>query len=267
MKTPDAPASNNNRTDNFRRYRDPDHPPFQPNDYVTLTWGRKNSLWVVSLTRRGAKFLRDHFADTPDDELIRQLGAPISYATFRRLVAKMHLRKSKAYMQRIQAYAVERSRIICTAFGIYEAMRGKPIPGHEKHAFKPGQSRRDRYGDEKEAAICAKISKTRRALIRRERLRILSGEPQRTRLLLTRDKPAYNARARLIHTYHYRPTEPGTIAPTTFTWDEHTTRRPKLEERYAQRHHFQFIPPLEAEPSESVTSEPSHPWETNPPSS
>lgn len=257
MKTPDAPASNNKPTDTFRRYRDPNHPPFQPNDYVTLSWGRKNSLWVISLTRRGAKYLRDHFADTPDEELIRQLGAPISYTTFRRIVTKMHLRKSKAHLQRIQAHAAERAHVICTAFGIYEARRGQPVPGHEKNGFKPGISRRDRYGDEMEAAICAKISKSKQSLIRRERLRILSGEPQQTRLNLTREGAAtYNARARLLHTHHYRPTEPDIVAPTTFTWDEHTHRRPKLEESYAKRFRFQFIPPQEANPSEPVTSEP-----------
>ena len=233
-------------TSPFHSYRNHDNPPFQPNHLVTLQWYQPSHIWRIKLTRKGAAYLREHYPNTTDEELLQQLGVPISLSTLHRIALKMHLHKSQEHKQRIQARAAKRAQAICIAFGLYEAQKGKPVPGHEKNFFKPGQSRLDRYGAEKEAAIVAKIKKTRAALIRRERLRILSGEPQRTHLRLTSNKYASFARHRLLRIHHYQlaPHQDDPIAPTTFTWDSHTTRRPILEERYATLHHFRFIPPL-----------------------
>lgn len=228
------------------RYRDPDHMPYEPSTYVTYEWRHHPGIWQIKLTAKGRKLLRTIYPDHKDVDVMAQLGVPISRTAFKRIVRSLKLHKSAAHMAAMRDIAQRRAKVISLAFGLYEEksrrMKGHVI-GDGSTCFKPGETNATRYGAERAKAIHQKIGLTRRAIFRRERLRILSGEPQQTHLLIGLKRPASCARHRLLRVNHYLPADPEAYAPTSFTWDEHTRRRPLLEERYAHRHDFRFIPP------------------------
>ena len=219
--------------------------PHEPSPYVTYEW--HSQCWKTTLTPAGRKFMRQHYPDSRDEDLIPQLGVPIGRRTYIRLARRLKLRKSAAHMAAMRHKAMKQAYAINLAFGLFEErsrqLKGRRIPGAEKHQFKPGETHADRYGEERAREIYAKTAATHRSLIRRERLRVLSGEPQQTHLRVMRHEAASSARYRLLRIHHYRPADPEESVPTSFTWDADTTRRPRLEERYARRHDFRFLPP------------------------
>lgn len=235
------------------RYRDPDHMPYEPSPYVTYEWRHHPGIWGIKLTAKGRKLLRDIYPDHKDADVMAQLGVPISRTAFKRIARRLKLHKSAAHMAAMRDLAQKRAKVISLAFGIYEE-RSRRMKGHVigdgSTCFKPGETNATRYGAERAKAIHKKIGLTRRAIYRRERLRILSGEPQQTHLRIGLNRPATSARHKLLRICHYLPADPEAFVPTAFTWDEHTRRRPRLEERYAHRFDFRFIPPQDVEADE-----------------
>lgn len=129
-------------------------------------------------------YLRAHYADTKNAELLVAVGLPKnSYRTLRRLASELGLRKSEAFMTACQRHAAK-----CAG----DALRGVGNAGKRNlllsvpHRFKPGVTNMERLGAEGERRRAEKSAASRRETVRKERIRIKWGLEQRTRMVLVR---------------------------------------------------------------------------------
>ncbi|MGN1211361.1 MAG: hypothetical protein ACI4TM_06720 [Candidatus Cryptobacteroides sp.] len=148
-------------------------------DFRKILCGKKE------LTDKELDWLVKKFGNTDNWELADQLG--ISESTLHRLARRFGLKKSKAFMRRCQQESAKAAKYIRDKYGLNEAQRGvysENLQKGKKYQFKAGLNNRQRNGEENERNRIISSTITRRETIRRERLRIKAGLPQKTKLKL-----------------------------------------------------------------------------------
>ena len=139
---------------------------------------RRSPYVRVTLTPEQREWLRDNYADTPNDDIMARLG--LKFATLHRLARAYGLTKSEEYVlgcrRRNQRLAVKANKRNNWPPKGYRIPNARP--------FQKGVTNHMRLGPEREAERRRKIGETRRATIAAERRRILFGLGQRTKMKL-----------------------------------------------------------------------------------
>lgn len=144
----------------------------------------------ITFTEAQVAWLVANFADTKNDELCERLGCGGS--TLHRWARKLGLTKSRDYMANCNRASLEACWEHNKIFG-NDGKRNLIVHG-VKYRFKKGTTNVDRLGVEAEKRRMQKSVISRNETIRRERMRINWGLPQRTRLKLTSNKSQISTR-------------------------------------------------------------------------
>lgn len=145
-----------------------------------------------TLTEREVAWIVQHYKHTRNEDIMRRFD--IGESTLHRLARKHGLRKSRQQMRKMQAAAAETARQTCVDYGVYEQtaermrqkMRdlhasGEYFPG----GFKPGVSNKDRMSPRRYRETVARAHAKRNETIRKDRLRLSWGLPQKSRMRLS----------------------------------------------------------------------------------
>lgn len=214
-------------------------------DYIAYPRGWQKDRKAVLIGNRNGKTLTDrqvqwivnHYRNTKNDDIMAKFG--IGESTLHRVARKYGLTKTRQYMKKVQRNATEHAWDACRRYGIYEETairmkqeaeerkaRGERIPG----SFMPGQSNRDRLSKKRFKELYEKLGKKRRETIRKERLRMHWGLPQKTRLNLNYNGYTDKDRKRSVHRTIFR--KAGYIVEygdNVVYYEEHTERHPRME--------------------------------------
>ena len=134
------------------------------------------------LTDDQKDYLVRHFKDTDNEYLALRLG--ISESTLHRYARRWELKKSRAHCRRMQQEAAMAAKASHLAHGTYPP-KGYRIPRSEEFQFKPGETNLQRLGKRRERERIEKAAATRRARFLDERIRVMRGLPQETRMKVT----------------------------------------------------------------------------------
>ena len=210
-------------------------------DYVAKPRGWKKDRKAVLIGNRGGHQLTEketgwivrHYRRTKNADIMEKYG--IGESALYRVARKYGLKKSRQQMKKTQANATAAAHQACKDYGIYEETRerqtraaaerrarGERIPG----SFMPGESNRTRFGRKRFAQIIAKATATRNESIRKDRMRIRWGLPQKTKLKLVG-----GGHQRACHRYLFR--KHGYIVPrgsNEVYYDNDTTRSVQMEQ-------------------------------------
>lgn len=183
-------------------------------DYIAYPRGWKKDRKAVlignrngrSLTEKEVQWIVRHYRHTKNDDIMAKFG--IGENSLHRVARKYGLTKSRQHMKKMQWNATCHAHEACRRYGVYEEAsirmkqeaeerkaRGERIPG----SFMPGQSNRDRMSKKRFKECYERIHEKRRETIRKERLRIKWGLPQKTRLNLNYNGYTDKDRKRSIH--------------------------------------------------------------------
>lgn len=145
-----------------------------------------------SLTADQVAWLFVHFKHTKNEDIIQKFG--IGESQLHRVARKYGLKKSMQYMKKTQQNTTDHAVAACRRYGIYEETRermrkrmqeliarGERLPG----GFKKGETNLQRIGPKRERERIEKVRITRNETIRKDRLRIRWGLPQKSKLRLT----------------------------------------------------------------------------------
>lgn len=214
-------------------------------DYVAYPRGWKKDHKVVQIGNRGGRMLTEkevgwiirHYQHTKNEDIMRKFG--IGESSLHRIARKHGLKKSRQQMKKTQQEATQAAWQACKDYGVYEeasrrmtekmkamSARGEYIPG----SFMPGQSNKDRLTPKRFKECIEKGRKKRNETIRKERVRIHWGLPQKTKIKLTYDGYNETHRRKTNHRHLFR--KYGYIVERggdTVYYDEETVRHPKME--------------------------------------
>lgn len=214
-------------------------------DYIASPRGWKKDRKAVLIGNRGGRSLSDkdlawfirHYKHTKNADIMQRLG--IGESTLHRLARKHGLKKSRQHMRKAQAEASAAAREVCVRYGIYEETRqrmtvkmqemyarGEYIPG----SFMPGVTNEQRLGPKRNRERIEKARSTRNESIRKDRVRIHFGLPQKLKLKLNYNGYTEAHRKKTIHRNLFRKhnyiVERGS---DEVYYDELTDRRPNME--------------------------------------
>ena len=168
-------------------------------DYVAYPRGWKKDLKAVrvgnrhghSLTEKELKWVIGHYGHTKNKDIVRKFG--ICESQLHRVARRYNLKKTRQFMRKSQRTNAEQGRMVCVRFGIYEESgmalrqrwaeykaRGEYAPG----SFLPGVSNKDRLSPRRFSEAMRKAQAKRNESIRKDRMRIRWGLPQKTRMKL-----------------------------------------------------------------------------------
>lgn len=136
----------------------------------------------VELTPKQEAWLRKHFPNTKNAELMEKLG--IGDGTLHRYARKMGLTKTRQFMKKIHKEISEAAKASHLANGTYPP-KGYRIPRSEEFWLKPGESIRDRIGTRRWNRARKKAAETWKQTYREEHARAWFGVPQKTKLRVT----------------------------------------------------------------------------------
>lgn len=215
-------------------------------DYIAYPRGWKKDRKAVlignrngrSLTEKEVQWIVRHYRHTKNDDIMAKFG--IGENSLHRVARKYGLTKSRQHMKKMQWNATCHAHEACRRYGVYEETsirmkkeaeerkaRGERIPG----SFMPGQSNRDRLTKKRFKECYERIHEKRRETIRKERLRIKWGLPQKTKMKLVSGGRKRACYRHLLRKKNYIVGR----GENDVYYDEHTDRRPKME---ANAHKF-----------------------------
>ena len=214
-------------------------------DYLAYPNGWKKNRKAIYIGNRGGRSLTEkeiawickHYQHTKNEDIMNKFG--IGESTLHRLARKHGLKKSRQQQRKTQWNATCRAREACRKYGVYEetrermrkkmqemSARGERIPG----SFMPGVSNMQRLGKKRNQERITKAHATRNETIRKERMRMNWGLPQKTRMRLSINGCTGRSRQKAIHRHLFRKygyyCEWG---EDTVYYDENTDRRLKME--------------------------------------
>lgn len=224
--------------------------PAPPSAYVYWVRAGVMNQPQLMLTDLGEEHLRQHYADTKNRELATLYG--ISPCTIYKLSRQRGLAKSQKFMEEVIYAQGKRNMRVANMLNNWPP-KGYVIPNSEKHQFKKGhKSLREQLGEERYEAMAQRRKAKRARTVRMERFRILSGEPQRTKLKLGSEpygRKRKDARQRLrLHGYIPEHEGRGVLL---YLYSEQTQRSALIEQRYA-RLGFSFAP-LKSDNEQPIT--------------
>lgn len=133
----------------------------------------------IVLSEKQEKWLVKHFKHTKNKEIAERLG--IAEVSLHRIARRMGLTKSKQFVAKCQAEAMEKAATSNRLHKRYPP-KGYIIPNSEQYRFRKGETSLQRLGKRREAERAAKAAATRRATWKSEKARAAFGLPQRTKL-------------------------------------------------------------------------------------
>lgn len=146
---------------------------YQPN-------GRGCGWAKIKLKWGGVKWLKEHYANMKNDEIMKVLG--VKHSTLHRFVRQYGLKKSKEFMQMCQQGACKAARAkgeatnyIANRLGAQRYAAYCKANGIKNNGFKKGQTNVERYGAERWAQIMAKAYATRQKTLERDHRRVALG--------------------------------------------------------------------------------------------
>lgn len=199
----------------------------------------------INLTAEQEQWLRDYFPTWRGDTLREMMGVGLS--TFYNLVKKLGLKKTDAMRARIYRANAAKGKKKCEANGYYDSIRGKRLSqqaidgvhamwqrircGEELHPMIKIKNKHPR----RYKKICEERSKKRKMLIKMEKLRLMSGLKQATKLTCIYLQPftgsqkshRYNALKRGY--WFYEAGSEQDAERYNIYYDEGTTRSEKFE--------------------------------------
>lgn len=203
----------------------------------------------IRLTEEQEKYLTKHYKHTDNGVLAERLG--ISHSTLHRFARAMGLKKTRQYVRKTNAKALEK------AAEWREDLKKRPTEWREhfdeciKHArknqttcFKKGESNKDRLTPERFAEAQRKRVKTWLATRDKERARYIAGLPLKTNFKPRHLKRLTPEIARRYKAKYYLRTEYGYITQETglTVYYDENTRRTKMEEQFTRRYRLKFEP-------------------------
>lgn len=203
-------------------------------DLKALRIGNRNGR---TLTEKETQWIIRHYQHTKNEDIMQKFG--IGESALHRIARKHGLKKSRQQMKKTQQEATQAAWQACKDYGVYEeasrrmtekmkamSARGEYIPG----SFMPGQSNKDRLTPKRFKECMEKGHKKRNETIRKERIRIHFGLPQKTRLNLTYGGYDEAHKKKALHRHLFRKL--GYIVERSSDevyYNEETERRPKME--------------------------------------
>ena len=189
----------------------------------------------ITLTTEQEGWLREHFADTKNAELMEHLG--IRETTLHRYARKMGLKKTPAFQAQCQRGAADAASKWWRVEGRYRPRKG--LPEHlREHTYRNGDKPWTRCGMEKWQDAVQRGSKKRAQTFREERARAHFGLPQRTKLHVTKQPREKILARHYLKKLGYILDEKNLIA----YWTPRTTRAYRLEARPRRFYIFKQLP-------------------------
>lgn len=214
-------------------------------DYVAYPRGWKKDRKATQIGNRNGRTLKEkevqwiirHFKHTKNEDIMRKYG--IGESQLHRVARKYGLKKSRQFTKKAQRNATMAAREACKEYGIYEQTRermkreaaerkarGERIPG----SFMPGESNKDRLSPKRFRECIEKTRQKRNETIRKDKIRIHFGLPQKSKIHLHYN--GYDAwqRKKSVHRHLFR--KHGYIVEhgdDTVYYDDDTQRHPIME--------------------------------------
>ena len=211
-------------------------------DYVAYPRGWKKNRKAVlvgsrngrSLTEKEIGWIVRHFQNTKNENIMRKFG--IGESTLHRVARKYGLKKTKQFIRKCQRNATDLAHITCEKYGVYEQSAeyarqqwvkrkesGEPLSKWK--VFMPGESNKTRMTPERFKQTIEKAHRKRNETIRKERMRINWGFPQKTKMKLVSGGHKRSAHRHLFRKKNYI-VERG---DNYVYYDEETNRSPMME--------------------------------------
>ena len=226
-------------------------------DSLAYPNGWKKDLGAVKVGNRGRfhvtekqeQYIIRHFSNTKNSVLLEKLG--IGEASLHRIARKHGLKKTKQFIRKMRQENCMKAREVCIRYGVYEdtrermrekmndlIRRGEPIPG----TFVKGQSNKDRFSTKRFREIMEKTRTKRIETIRKERLRMRWGLPQKTRMIIFPEECRKSRKDKSVHRHLFRKYNyiVGRGEDDIY-YDEETERRPLMEAN-AHRYGLRILP-------------------------
>lgn len=185
------------------------------------------------MTAEQKQWLCEHYADTKNDDILAYLG--VSMTAMQRIKRDLGLHKSAEYMRKAQQHAVA-----CSV----KVTKGRPCHPNSAAAmrkygkrFEKGVNLLELLGEEREHARRLKSGASLRETIRKERMRIKWGLPQRTKLRLNEPD-----RGRISARYFLRKRGYHVARGANVAYYDAATRRGKRIERWAKKVNIDIKP-------------------------
>lgn len=154
----------------------------------------------VTFTDDDLQYIRDHYADTHNEELAAHFNC--GWRTIVRRAAEMGLKKSPEFMRQCQRHTAEAAKNSHLRHGTYPP-KGFVIPNRHIGQFQKGVRPVDRFGEERWAEICGKRHDSLELTRRRERARAVWCLPQRTKLRVEREPKAKTCQRMYLRRHGY----------------------------------------------------------------
>ncbi len=228
-------------------------------DWVAVHQGNRGGR---TLDEKEVQWIVKHYKHTKNEDIMRRFD--IGESTLHRIARKHGLKKSRQQMRKTQAATTEAARQTCVTYGVYERTaermrkkmrelydRGEYVPG----GFRPGESNKDRMSPKRFREMVAKAQAKRNESIRKDRIRLNWGLPQKLKLKISiTDKKTRNRKIYyrwMLHKRNYIVERGG----MTVWYDEETDRYEPLEQR-AKAQGFTIVSDMDDKPTatEHVTA-------------
>ena len=143
---------------------------------------RKSSIGFIELTPFGEAYLKRHYANMKNAELVAKIG--ISQRSVIRKARQLGLTKSTSFMKRCQRETAKAARE--ANLKREKPPKGFRIPGGESYQFKKGVTSLQRLGRKREAERIRNSAASRAKTRILELERVSAGLPQLTKMKVTR---------------------------------------------------------------------------------
>ena len=186
----------------------------------------------VQLDEKSINWIIKHFKHTPNNTIMNKFN--IGESTLHRIAKKYGLKKTKQYLHKSCQTNSKKAIEICRRYNVYEACAEFSRQRWEKWkaegrqvGFKKGESNRERLSPSAYKKMLEKMSTTRREIIRKDKIRINWGLPQKTKLKLTSPGRKAIVYRHLLKKLNYIVQR----GDMRVYYDEHTNRKLTTERR------------------------------------
>ena len=211
-------------------------------DYVAYPRGWKKDRKATQIGSRGGRRLTErevawivrHYQHTKNDDIMQKFG--IGESTLHSVARKHGLKKTRQFTKKCQQNAANIGAEVCREWGVYEQnaeyarqqwveRKASGEPMSRWRCLQKGESNKTRLSKKRYAECIQKARTTRNETIRKEKMRINWGLPQKTKLKLVS-----GGRQRAIHRHLFR--KKNYIVDRGDNWvyyDAETQRSAKME--------------------------------------
>ena len=144
-----------------------------------------------TLTEDEVKWVVQHYKHTKNEDILRKFG--VGECQLHRLARRYGLKKSRQFLKKVRSENYVISEIVRQEYGLdsqraenarrqWAERKASGLPHNV--GFKKGESNKTRFGEERFAEMIAKARASRNETIRKDKMRIRWGLPQKSKLKL-----------------------------------------------------------------------------------